>query len=68
MNKKLILPLVIGAGLIAYFLIRKKKTNFNQVEQSGGPRPQPTATTLSVTDTGDMSAQSSKQTFQSTGG
>jgi hypothetical protein len=65
MNKKLILPLIIGAGLIAYFLIRKKK---NQVEPSGGPRPQPTATTLSVTNTGDMSAQSSKQTFQSTGG
>ena len=62
MNKKLILPLVIGAGIIGlYFLIRKKKTNFNQVEQSGGPRPQPTATTkFTFDDTGEMAPNTGK--------
>lgn len=55
MNKKLILPLIIGAGIIGlYFLMKNKKPQLVSVDPLGPPRPQPTGTRLSVMDTGEM--------------
>jgi hypothetical protein len=55
MNKKLILPLVIGAGIIGlYFLMKNKKPPLVSVAPLG-PRPQPTGIRLSVNDTGTTS-------------
>ena len=66
MNKKLILPLIIGAGLIGlYFLMKKKKTDTNNVVSSGGPRQQPTP--VAVIDRNDLST-GTKQSVQNTAG
>ena len=65
MNKKLFLPLIIGAGLIAYFLMKKKKTDTNNLVSSGGPRQQPTPT--AVTDMSDLST-GTKQSVQNSAG
>jgi hypothetical protein len=62
MNKKLILPLVIGAGIIGlYFLMKNKKSQLVSVAPLGPPRPQPTATTkLIFDDTGEMAPNTGK--------
>jgi len=65
MNKKLFLPLIIGAGLIAYFLMKKKKTDTNNVVSSGGPRQQ--STPVAVIDRNDLST-GTKQSVQNTAG
>lgn len=55
MNKKLILPLVIGAGIIGlYFLMKNKKPQLVSVAPLGPPKPNPTGTRLSVMDTGEV--------------
>ena len=63
MNKKLILPLVIGAGIIGlYFLMKNKKPQLVSVDPLG-PRPQPTGTKFVMdTNTGSNSAASSTAT------
>ena len=45
MNKKLILPLVIGAGLIAYFLIKKRNTTSSSATTQPQTGSQGTTTT-----------------------
>lgn len=47
MNKKLILPLIIGAGIIGlYFLMKNKKASVVSVPPLGHPRRNATATTI----------------------
>jgi len=55
MNKKLILPLIIGAGLIGlYFLMKKKKTDFNNEIPISPPRPQANPNVFNVNESGQI--------------
>ena len=63
MNKKLILPLIIGAGLIGlYFLMKKKKTDLNNEIPIGPPRPQANPNVFNVNESGltDLKQTSTK--------
>jgi hypothetical protein len=55
MNKKLILPLIIGAGLIGlYFLMKKKKTDLNNEIPISPPRPQANPNVFNVNESGQI--------------
>jgi hypothetical protein len=55
MNKKLILPLIIGAGLIGlYFLMKKKKTNLNNEIPISPPKPQTNPNVFNVDEKGQI--------------